>query len=762
MLKESLKNIPIRDLHDNGKLSVRALNCCLYIDLYTLYDIITYYEEGGSFMEIRNVGHRTSLELETLCKDILFQLKEPQIGDHQKKEPEYDRKSEVKELIENDLHHALNDKLISPAELFNYLSPLKKILVEKKYNELVSSCSKRTARWLGKINFENFIYDYLIERDGVLMNIRNLGKKAYPELIALKRKFENELLNIILLPEDAFPRERLILEKGKWFEEDFVYDYYTQQGHIPMFWILEKELRSNDRREIDVLLHSYHILENNKLLTNNSLGKIHNLSSQRINQIKNKTYRNFFSPNNSFIKQMKEECSFYQHSIKEDDIIWQDDDRISALIERENIHFTRAFILKILSLFTDSTHIYMGSFAIRENDKTWKNSVLIPAGLAESFNFNRFITDINHLVSISRIDLISHLGVYLLSSPGWQKYKDGILEGVIKVASDILEHEFGLATVSGKVITPPPPVLPKQPSDVIYEILKQQGTPMHIDDIFTEFKKILPEHKYTSSKQLRPLLYQHDLITHKGRKSMYMLKEWKHIKSGTIRETIIEFLNAHDSPRAVGEITDHVLQYFPETNINSIRTSMIKDSKKRFKQYKNGCFGLSNKTYPDKTGDPATLGISNKPFDERLADLEKFISQNWHFPFSASTDQNETSLYRWWRLQCINFDQLTEGQKSEVERIKDQYADIDTEKKVYEWNSKYNMLINFLSDNQRMPSSGSIGLEKMLYDWYSRAKNDFKTNRLNDEQKKKYLKFEKLAKNPYSFTSTILNGRISK
>ncbi|WP_298652805.1 hypothetical protein [uncultured Proteiniphilum sp.] len=223
-----------------------------------------------------------------------------------------------------------------------------------------------------------------------------------------------------------------------------------------------------------------------------------------------------------------------------------------------------------------------------------------------------------------------------------------------------------------------------------------------------------------------------------------MLKEWEHIKSGTIGDTIVDFLEEHDTPQTIKVITDHVLVHYPETNEKSIRTIMYNDTRKRFSRFGRGCFGLSNKTYP--AGIKPTTNISDSLFNERLADLERFLSQNWHFPFSASTDQNETSLYRWWRLQRMHFDKLEEKQKDEIERIKDQYTDLDTDKRAYEWNSKYNMLINFVSNNQRMPSSDSKGLEKMLHDWHNKTKNYFKTNRLNDEQRKKYLKFEKLAK----------------
>lgn len=597
------------------------------------------------------------------------------------------------------------------------------------------------------INFLNFVFGFLIEKDTAIMKMRNVGKITFSEYVDLKRMFERELLKIIHSSEEDFPREKLIIEKSKWFEYDFVYDFYRQQGHMPMFWILEQELKSDDTRAVDMLLHSYPILDNKEYLTIQKLGKKHNLSHQRIFQIKNKAYEHFFSQNNPFLQQMEEEWAFYQHSIKEDDIVWQDDERISALIEQEECHLTRRFILKMLSLLTHSTHTYMGRFAPQGKEKNWKSSVLIPVERIDFFDFNRFRDYIAQLISIHRMDkLIEYycFGAFLMGAPGWKKFRDGIITEIEEVATGILLYEFDLPTISGSVVIPSHQVSSQKISDVLYDILKQQGEPMHINDIFTEFKKALPQHKYTAPAQLRNRLSKHEQIIHKGRKSTYMLKEWTHFKQGSIGDIIVDFLNERDTPQTIQDITDHVLQHYPETNKKSVLSIIYNGVGKRFIRFGKGEFGLNDKSY--SVSAKIAEDTSDILFRERVAQLEKFLLRHWHFPFSISGDEEEILLYRWWKSQRFYFDKLGEEQKAEIERINNQYAGLYIEKRAYEWNNKYAILINFISDNQRTPSRDSTGMEKMLYDWHKKVKKDLKANKLDTEQERKAAMIEELLK----------------
>jgi hypothetical protein len=209
--------------------------------------------------------------------------------------------------------------------------------------------------------------------------------------------------------------------------------------------------------------------------------------------------------------------------------------------------------------------------------------------------------------------------------------------------------------------------------DKIYQIIQQNGVPMHLNDIFAEFKRMFPKHKYTEAKQLRPFIQQHESIVPVGKQSVYALKEWN-VKTGSIRDLIVEFLFNNDLPQPSEKITEYVLQYFPKTNNASIRTTMFNDAQKRFTFFKNNLFGLSEKLYPPEYKKIALQERQRKTFEQSLSDFENFIKENKHFPFSTSKNDEEVKLYRWWNVQNNRPEKLSEQQSAEIERIKTQYG----------------------------------------------------------------------------------------
>jgi hypothetical protein len=194
-------------------------------------------------------------------------------------------------------------------------------------------------------------------------------------------------------------------------------------------------------------------------------------------------------------------------------------------------------------------------------------------------------------------------------------------------------------------------------------------------------------------------------------------------------------------PQSADDITEYVLLHFPETNIASVRTSMFNDTQRRFSFFCNGLFGLASKEYPAEYEEIEQQEGQRKSFEQRLYDFEKFLTENDHFPFSTSENEKETSLYRWWRIQNKNTAKLTTQQKENIERIKLQYADFETDKTVYEWFYHFNDFKLFVLENRCLPSAS--GSEKFLYGWFRRAKDDFLNDRLSEKQRTKYAELFK-------------------
>ena len=106
MLREKLKNITIKDLLKDGKISVRASNCCLNANFDSLLDVIEFYENGHSFLTIRNAGKKTCLELENLCKQYISQIEylESTNNTFEKIEKDLQKKIELENFIKTDSH----------------------------------------------------------------------------------------------------------------------------------------------------------------------------------------------------------------------------------------------------------------------------------------------------------------------------------------------------------------------------------------------------------------------------------------------------------------------------------------------------------------------------------------------------------------------------------------------------------------------------------------------------------------------------------
>jgi hypothetical protein len=672
MLREDLRNIAIRDLLNRDKISVRTCNCCHRAGFESLLDIIEYYESGRSFFDIRGAGKQTCLEMGKLCKNIIPQIEISQNENtlKEKEEQKIAREHEIKELINNKLIFAIENNLITPEEFLNHLSPIQREIFAKKYNELATAYSVRTAHKLAETGFEYFVSRFLFKNHDALLKIHGLGEKSLPEGIDFKGKMKNEISKLIKLSENDLIKEQLIYEKGECIRSDFLFDYYHQNKHLPMFWVIEQQLKSDKSRDIDIFIHSYQIFNDSTILNLKDLGEKHDITRERARQIRDKVFDDVFHTNKLFFSN-PEEWDYCKTLFGDKESVWQEDSQVKQLLEQEYCGFSTKFVLHLLSVLFKDTHTLYGG--LKGKKRCWNNTVLIKNEFLEIFDFKRFKSEFRKTISKNDTKYILDIDEYVANSKHWIKYdfdKSGHIAGVIR---DILRHEFHLfpENIDGNIKIPASKQ--KNPLDTIYEILKAKGEPMHLNDIFVEFKKNFPGHKYTNPAQLRSYLQRRDDISFRKRNSIYMLHEWKHIKSGTIRDSIIEFLENNDLPQTASSITNYVLQFFPETNVSSVRTSMSNDTRKRFSFFQNNLLGLSNKKYPPQYTQIDRQSEQKKKFAQRLQYLGKFIVENNHFPLFSSKDKTEQSLYRWWESVTNGTAKITEEQQTEIERIKTRY-----------------------------------------------------------------------------------------
>ncbi len=728
MLRTELSNIQIDDLRESGELSIRALNACHNAKFLTLEDMLSFYEEKGTFLSIRNSGLKTELELRAFCNSIIDKFDE---------ESSNHKVGPIKKIDDED------SRINKWTVFFESLSENQKILYDWIYLDLIKSLNVRSANAISKFNSFEFFNETFCVRYFSFQSIQFVGKSSILYLNIFKSKIENELIRISQLSETETLLEVYKHKFGLLDPNNFVKSFYEANGYLPMFWILENRLKSNTEREIEILRKYFHFFKKEK---NYSLGELsfhfNNITKERVRQLRNKSFDEFFSLDSIYFKN-QEDWLCYRRIIKSDVISLNSNEIIADIIGKEQTEFTPIFVMQVLSILFPSEFIFLGGFECIQNEQSnRKITLLINRELYNIFDFDKFRTDIQDLICLPKYEEYTlNFEEYLLNSLAWKIYSLDKLDSIKDVTSEILLNEFSMyADFEGNIIIPSNSE--RHPTTVIYDILKDSGCPMHINDIFVEFKKILPDHKYISSEKLRPYIAKNDAIAFINRSSTYSLREWEHIKTGTIRDSIVEFLMSKEDPQNDVEIANYVLGFFPGSNIASIRTTMYNDTKKRFIYFMNGLFGLRNKKYSETYEEIDKIDMPKRSFEERLYEFEKFIIDNDHFPFTCSYNKNEEALNRWWSLIINGKKTLTQNQTKEIDRVKFKYKDYVTDKNTFIWNCNYNKFKCFILENHRLPYAS--GDEKFLYGWLRRVKNDYSENILSEEQNMKFIELCKL------------------
>ncbi|MDR1169643.1 MAG: hypothetical protein LBK97_02270 [Prevotellaceae bacterium] len=706
-----------KDLVRAKEISVRTGNCCRKIGLESLYDILIYYKQGEAFENIEGAGAKTFFELQWLCETLMFSIPNCTL-------PKFEE-----EIVQD------ADADAEMIEHFNALlqDEFKKKTIEKKYEQIIQTCSLSARIWLEQIPLITFISEYLTCSSDNKLPMEHFFMKNLREAIDLKEKLKIEITRQFYMPQEEYLKEEIFNHyRLSGSVAEYPVSYYLKYGHFPMFWILEKQLENDSNRAVNALKETFRIYRDQKPLSLAEFAAEYSISRERVRQIRKWIFDEVFRYESAFFQ----DKNWQLYKPWDKDAIWQED--MQFYINDEQCNFSEEFILQILLviLYYNNYTLY-GGLDSKFTKNSWHSTFLIKNEFVEIFDFDKFRIEFKEIQLVNKSEYLLDIQTLVTKCHCWKKFVPEAAANITGIAREILRLEFQICPdTDGRVKISA--YKRKNLSDKLYDILKNNGNPMHLSEIYAEFKRINPEHRCSDPVQLRPPLLKHESISYRNRKSVYVLKEWTHVKFGTIRSCIIEFLSKKKSPRSSKDITDYVLQYFPETNIASVRTSMFNDTQHRFVFFNNEFFGLSHKKYHPKY--ERTVN-SLMPFAQRLSSLEKFIPENGRFPFASSKNRTERILGVWWVRVSRGIYMINEEQRKEIERVKILYANYDANKRTFQWNINYSTIKSFVLENHRIPS---ISSEKFLYHWYGRIKTDFLENRLNEEQRKKYIELSEL------------------
>ena len=723
-----------------ANVSIRIANCVKSVGYHMFYVNYLFAKEE-KLLSIRNFGKKAVYDFRQIRQLLI---------DHVINSIDYpDAKLKSVEGIVT----AISEE-IQQQQLLHNLS-LQEIIGDTQYailsKMLYGFTQKLSVRAKNAINSYtgDFIEDF-VHKNKNIMDIKNIGKKSSEEILTVVQKLKEYAEKAKLKSSDEISPEKLqIMEYEMFFDycwDDFSCQYFLKNRHLPMFHILENWLNKQVDKGWNIFKSCLPLFAGAEIKTLDELAEKYSITRERCRQLCVKHIENFHEINDKELSSSSinltkiiaktEEWKYLTEAISCNNLLEMG--IVYPYIVEEKCNFSQEFCFFILSILLANKYSLVGREIISlptRAKQIWNNTYLIRCEYADAFNFSKIPSLIDETESNLTEDVEIDaeqltIDTFLFE---WNDFDTEKVYVISEILSHILIQECGkipnerfqFTLESKKIINV---------TDIIYEILHQNGNPMTPDDIFTELNKIYLN-RYKSSDRVRTLVASDPRICMIGKASLVGLLEWKHIKIGSIRDIIVQYLSKFDDPQPAAKIVEYVQQY-RDTTESSIRSSM--GSGDQFVQFSGGLYGLKDKTYAAWYSIPE----KRRSFALRVNEIENFLIENLHFPFNQSDNATENSLYTWWR-RIAKSDELSDEQRAEVKRIQEQYKDYPVTRRDNEWNEFYRNYRAFLQNYGRKPQRDNP-YEKPLYSWFEKCVNDFIEGNLSPNREKMYIELCKL------------------
>lgn len=678
---------------------------------------------------VRNFGRKSWFEFENMKQDLFAYVIESC------------QDSQMLKDLEEDIGHV---KILKNLTLKEIAGKDKYQLILVKFSELLKTSALSVRARHGINNYAgDFIEDFVHSRKNA-KELRNIGRKSVEEI----NRFVKELRSYIdeVIEHDFSEEEKeLLLLKSKYgsFMDGYACRVYSDKKQLPMFHIVENIFESERKYDNKIQFLNYFLpmVKGEESLTIEQIAENQNLTRERVRQIctmgidylygkmvANKSANLDFSKIVSF----SEDWSYVKDKLECEDVIKANS--VKVLLEQENCNLTVS--IGLLTIF----RIFNGEYCVVGNkpyDMTtrskslWNNCFLVKKELVEAFDFDDMCRtlefyysehDSEEMICQTAEELVLD---FFMSS--WRVFDGSKVEAVANVVTEILMQEYELIPdeefrflLQGKKMA--------TATDILFRALSENNQPMSIDELYA-ILQAKSSCNYKSPASIKSIVNSDVRLCMVGTDNLVTLTEWKHVKVGSVREIIVQYLEQFVEPKPVKDIVEYVLRYRSTTE-NSIRSTMYSGS--QFRQFDNGYFGLADKSYTNEY-----LYSLSSEFKQRVQEMENFLINKGHFPFSLSEDNSEINLRQWWHRNKSS-DSLNNVQQSEIKRIQDTYWYLPTDKREVRWFSLFNRYREFVQKFGRRPSC-YIEREKSLADWLSKTQAEFVEGELSENEEKVYL-----------------------
>ena len=582
-----------------------------------------------------------------------------------------------------------------------FLSPIARDYLEKTYlAQLESSLSVRSKNFAAK--FLPHFYDLIKYAEEPLASYRSIcpGQsmmKTLTELFQFNQKFKREFDRVSKLSDDEIQTEFLKRDYPYLVsrQRQFVFDFIKENNHAPLFFLMLQYLRlsENKSNKIYCLLHG---IFDGKKRTYYEIADAMNLSRERVRQIVYGTIE-------------------VQESALASNDGW---DYYNELFDLPFIYErTEGYVrLKEVEHLTADFEVFASLVKLKANFKAedveghtiLMNNKYSDLKLTDCLDTLYSIIDAKYSA-----DTYVPIDSVLFTVP--EQLRPAMKELVKHITTEIYKVQI---TEDEKLY------LPQNYIDIaeeLYDILDKKGEPMHVEDIFKEFKTRYPDHKFTDPLQIKSYLFKHKHIKAVGKTSCYALDSWEGVYFGSIRDLLVDLLSDSDIPLHIDNLYDGVTEHYPKTTKASIAATMEDENFQRFIEFEGSYFGLTSKEYPAEFV-PAS-SVQRYSFEDRFQMFKDFIETYRRFP-SYNGGDKEASLMRWYYNVTTEVLSMTDEQRALFNDTLKRYDELGIPR--YATESEFLLKCQDVKDYIRQHHTLPTNREAPeLYAWLRRSRDNY-------------------------------------
>ncbi len=351
-------------------------------------------------------------------------------------------------------------------------------------------------------------------------------------------------------------------------------------------------------REKYIFERNFGFITGTKKLTLQAIGDKYGITRERVRQIAQKIPDRVENALASFAGEYEE---YFNYNIRPRKELLLIDQRTAEYINKgEELNFSPKFYAFAFATINSKT-----LYTFQNIEEIYQNYFLVHIRNAEYFNFEAYFSDLAEKTNVRiekryEFNFDSYLKEFKLADCKADQYHK-----IKFICRKIAVLEFKVLFEGSNIVFERNTMV--RLSEYIMDILVTANRPLRLVEIARDLRVKSPKMP-PNLESLRSTILSIPGVIAIGKTSTYALDSWTHIRKGTIKDIVREYLESMNEPVHISELTKYVNK-FRKTTDKNIYSNMKLDRDEMFVFFKKGYVGLSKKTYghQDKNGQLSLL-----------------------------------------------------------------------------------------------------------------------------------------------------------